>query len=254
MNFLLERMNIDIAILLIAFIAIDKYEKYPVFNSLILFSLALLKLHPLGFICGLIFYSYLKKKRDVFNLNTLLTGLFILIYIVFYYFSSIVTEWRPSEPDLTVGVLSDAKSLSQTLDFNLIVIYSLICLLLLLASLSKLIPKINLNNDKNIIFVYTFGVFLIINMLYANFDYRIPLFIPLILHLLRYLHKFEIILVMLHSILLPFDTDYLFPELEFIFIVIGKVSLYYLLAVVVKIFLYELNNRNMTFRKIFGKF
>ena len=46
----------------------------------------------------------------------------------------------------------------------------------------------------------------------------------------------EIILVMLHSILLPFGTDSLFPELEFIFIVIGKLSLYYLLALVIKIF------------------
>ena len=254
MNFLLERMNIDIVILLIAFIAIDKYEIYPVFNSLIIFSLALLKIHPLGFTFGLIYYAYLKKKRDVLNLNILLTTLFSLIYIVFYYFSSIVTEWRPSEPDLTVGILSDAKSLSEILDINLIFIYSLICALLIVVSLSKLIPKIQLNNDKNIIFVYTFGMLLVINMFYANFDYRIPLFIPLIMYLLRYLNNIEIILVMLHSILLPFSTDSLFPELEFIFIIIGKLSLYYLLTLVIKIFFNELNNRNMIFRKIFGKF
>jgi hypothetical protein len=254
MNFLLERMNIDIVILLIAFIAIDKYEIYPVFNSLIIFSLALLKIHPLGFTFGLIYYAYLKKKRDVLNLNILLTALFSLIYIVFYYFSSIVTEWRPSEPDLTVGILSDAKSLSEILDINLIFIYSLICALLMVVSLSKLIPQIQVNNDKNIIFIYTFGMLLVINMFYANFDYRIPLFIPLIIYLLRYLNNIEIILVMLHSILLPFGTDSLFPELEFIFIVIGKLSLYYLLALVIKIFFNELNDRNMIFRKIFGKF
>lgn len=254
MNFLLERMNIDIVILLIAFLAIDKYKSYPVFNSLILFSLALLKVHPLGLICGLIFYSYRNKKRDVFKFNTFLVALFILIYIIFYFFSSIVTEWRPSEPDLTVGILSDAKSISEPLDLNLIVVYLLICLFLLLISLSKIIPQVRIENDQNSIFIYSFGMLLIINMLYANFDYRIPLFFPLVLYLLRYLNKSEIIFLMLHSIVLPFDTNSLPSGLELIFIVLGKISLYYFLAVVIKIFLYEFNNRNLIFRKIIGKF
>ena len=94
------------------------------------------------------------------------------------------TEWRPDDPLVTFGIFSDANYLSKTLSPSVVTFY--ISIVLVLASIQFLFSWKNIKglptfNDKEKIFLYTYGTFFILNMLYANFDYRLPILIPLIL-------------------------------------------------------------------------
>ena len=59
MNFLIERMNISYLYLygVKDFII---YEKYPQFTTIFLLILSLYKIHPIGILFGLLFYSIFK--------------------------------------------------------------------------------------------------------------------------------------------------------------------------------------------------
>ena len=67
MNFLIERMNIDIFILIFSLISLYYYEKYPQFTTIFLLILSLYKIHPIGILFGLLFYSHVQKNKKNFN-------------------------------------------------------------------------------------------------------------------------------------------------------------------------------------------
>ena len=81
-NFLVERMNIDLFIFLFLLVAIINYSKYPRLSILLVLFLSLYKIHPLGVLIGLSFYSYFfdYKKNIDFILNSIFS--FFTIYFL----------------------------------------------------------------------------------------------------------------------------------------------------------------------------
>ena len=57
MNFLIERMNIDVFILIFSIICLYYYKDYPKFTVIVLLILSLYKIHPVGLLFGLLFFS-----------------------------------------------------------------------------------------------------------------------------------------------------------------------------------------------------
>ena len=86
-NFLVERMNIDLFIFLFLLVAIINYSKYPRLSILLVLFLSLYKIHPLGVLIGLSFYSYFfdYKKNIDFILNSIFS--FFTIYFLIQFSS-----------------------------------------------------------------------------------------------------------------------------------------------------------------------
>jgi len=242
-NFLIERMNIDIFILLICSYVIYNYKKYPNIFSFCLLILSLIKLHPIGFILGLIAYGYAIKNKKIIKTNTISFMLFIILYsfAAFIKGEALSTKWRPDDPLTTFGLFSDANYLSKYFSTSVALTYLLIIIFLTLSYkilLSKNMKKIKINSESEMLIFYSFSVFFIVNMLYANFDYRLPLFIPLILLFATNQNYYKNIFFCLFILLLPFG----FPPIvgnseakfivEFLLAVGGKISLYYFFLII----------------------
>ena len=242
-NFLIERMNIDIFILLICSYVIYNYKRYPNIFSFCLLILSLIKLHPIGFIFGLIVYGYMIKDNKIIKINTVSFILFIFLYSIaaFIKGKALSTEWRPDDPLTTFGLFSDANYLSKYFSTSVVLTYLLLIIFLTISYkmfLSKNIKKIKINNEGEMLIYYTFSVFFIVNMLYANFDYRLPLFIPLLLLFAANQNYYKNIYFYLFILLLPFGLPTIAGNyeakfiIEILFAIIGKFSLYYFFIII----------------------
>jgi hypothetical protein len=174
LNFLMERMNVDIIIYLICF-WILKSQKHIYIKIIILLILSLYKLHPLFLLLGFVIYFFIKKdiKLFIFSLISFVTSS-ILIYDYLFrgdnYLASI-----PSEFTWSYGLLSDAIALSRLFELsNIYFSYSLLVLLVIFLSFYfQKINKISLYADSLMLFSVSF--WFLGTSLFANYDYRIPL-------------------------------------------------------------------------------
>ena len=245
-NFLIERMNIDIFVLLISTYVIYNYKKIPHFGSFILLTLSLIKIHPIGFLIGLVLYSLVSRDKKILSINLYASLAFFVLYSIGAYIQNkaFATEWRPDDPLVTFGIFSDANYLSKTFSPSVVTFY--ISIVLVLASIQFLFSWKNIKglptfNDKEKIFLYTYGTFFILNMLYANFDYRLPILIPLILLFAKSVSSKIYILSLLFIFLMPFGlpASIITSEIRFFlsnfFAIIGKLSLYFFLEVVFRV-------------------
>ena len=158
-------MNIDIFILLICSYVIYNYKRYPNIFSFCLLILSLIKLHPIGFIFGLIVYGYVIKDNKIIKINTVSFILFIFLYSIaaFIKGKALSTEWRPDDPLTTFGLFSDANYLSKYFSTSVVLTYLLLIIFLTISYkmfLSKNIKKIKINNEGETLIFYTFSVFL----------------------------------------------------------------------------------------------
>ena len=92
--------------------------------------------------------------------------------------------------DITFGLLSDSIILSKYLNLNFVIIYIVLLISpILLALFSKTDTELETRAmsmaEQRYFFAYTF--LFLINFLYANYDYRLPLFIPLIFVMSKYM-------------------------------------------------------------------
>ena len=126
MNFLIERMNIDVFILIFSIICLYYYKDYPKFTAIVLLILSLYKIHPVGLLFGLLFFSHLSKNKSQFNYIFNLLVMFFIIYFldsIFFTNTILDTEWRPAGLGITFGLLSDTIILSKYLNINFVIIY-----------------------------------------------------------------------------------------------------------------------------------
>jgi len=236
MNFLIERMNIDIFILLLLALAMNFYTKYPKFAIVLITLLALYKLHPIGVLFGLAFYSHFidSKKNFNFIINAIFS--FFVLYIldaIFFTNNLLDTEWRPAALNMTFGMLSDAIIISNTINTNYIVIYCfmvlIVALIVILFDLSKVINFESFNNNEKLIYISSIFLFFI-NFLYANYDYRIPLFYGCILLFYRYAKKINVLLIFF-TFVMPIDLTFIYQSsnlqvLENTIAIFGRISIY----------------------------
>ena len=195
MNFLIERMNIDIFILLFLLLAVSYYDKFPKLSIVLITILSLYKLHPFGVLIGLLFYSFIYDSKKNFNNLINATFSFAVLYLldsIFFTNSLIDTEWRPAGLDITFGILSDSLILSQIINTSFLLNYFLILGLIVIFTIffdfTSIMNFHNYEKKDNLLY-FSFIFLFFLNSLYANYDYRIPLFFPLIYLIFKNGHK-----------------------------------------------------------------
>ena len=175
-------------------------------------------------------------------------GIFVSIYALFSYIkqTALTTTWRPDDPLLTFGILSDAKFLNKSFNLTISISYLLLIIFLLILQYGKFNTSVLINNDisqNSKLFIYSYGIFLFLNILYANFDYRIPIIFPLVIYLLPYLDNKKKLLTLGAFLLMPFEIPNLVLNLEVLVAIIGKVLLYYFFSIVVRFLFYEITTK-----------
>ena len=183
-NFVFERMNIDLFIFLIAYLILVRFEKNYIFKGLIFSILILIKSHPIGFIPGLIMYGLYKKNATI-SLYMLFIGTISSIAILFYSDTATYINSKVYVNDFgrSFGLLGNYEVLNfirTDIGNAKLVIFFILYLLLLFA--------INLQMLKNFKTLFTFKMdylttsvftwFLFVS-LFENFDYRIAFIIIL---------------------------------------------------------------------------
>ena len=240
-NFLVERMNIDLFIFLFLLVAIINYSKYPRLSILLVLFLSLYKIHPLGVLIGLSFYSYFfdYKKNIDFILNSIFS--FFTIYFldsIFFTSTLIDTEWRPAGLNITFGILSDSIILSKFLENNEIVNYLFILLAIfifvVLFDFSSILNFYEFKPFERLCYL-TFVFLFFVNMLYANYDYRIPLFFPCLFLIIKYGSKKSYPLVFF-AFVMPVDLEISLLNLDMnlienIISLFGRLSMYSFLII-----------------------
>lgn len=242
MNFLIERMNIDVFILIFSIICLYYYKDYPKFTVIVLLILSLYKIHPVGLLFGLLFFSHLIKNKSQFNFIFNSLVIFFVIYFldsIFFTNTILDTEWRPAGLDITFGLLSDSIILSKYLNINYVIIYIVLLISpILLALFSKTDTELETRAmsmvEQRYFFAYTF--LFLINFLYANYDYRLPLFIPLIFVMSKYMkNKIPFVFIFLMPLSLSPLAGLDLGTLNSIILIFGRFSIYYFYYLLLKI-------------------
>jgi len=172
LNFLIDRMNVDIIIYLFCF-WIFKSNRLIFLKLLILVFFSLYKIHPIFLLVGFFLYFFIKKdvRKTWFSFICLLIS---GIGIVHYYLNNEFYTARPREVKWSFGILSDAVSLNKLFGFSISVFFiGLIVLILFFVFYFNLNIKNKFLIDDMSVFVIT--VWFLLTSLYANYDYRIPL-------------------------------------------------------------------------------
>lgn len=201
LNFLIERMNVDIIIYLVCF-WIFRSQKYLYIKIIALVILSLYKLHPLFLLFGFVIYFFIKKeiKLLIFSLISFITSSIIIYDYLFNsdnYLAAI-----PSEFTWSYGLLSDAIALGKIFELHNNY-FSYILLVLFVIFLSFYFQKIHKNilYSENLMF-FSVSFWFLGTSLFANYDYRIPLIFILFTELFKLdikLLKFSFIIFVFSS-------------------------------------------------------
>lgn len=240
-NFLIERMNIDLFIGIIIVFSIVGYKKYPKVSISLITLMALYKLHPVGLLFGLLLNSVFQDNKQ--HRDYLYNALFIfltayLMDVIFFTKQVLDTEWRPAGLHITFGLLSDSLIVEKLTAINYLNVYlATLITAAFLTIFSDFTSKINFHNFSSIekTYYYSFTFLFLLNMLYANYDYRIPLFFPVVYLIFTHADK-RMWFIFLFIYLMPLDTTLNgfganFTILGNIFSILGRVSLYSFLII-----------------------
>lgn len=240
-NFLIERMNIDLFIGIIIVFSIVGYKKYPKVSISLITLMALYKLHPVGLLFGLLLHSVFQDNKQ--HRDYLYNALFIfltayLMDVIFFTKQVLDTEWRPAGLHITFGLLSDSLIVEKLTAINYLNVYlATLITAAFLTIFSDFTSKINFHNFSSIekTYYYSFTFLFLLNMLYANYDYRIPLFFPVVYLIFTHADK-RMWFIFLFIYLMPLDTTLNgfganFTILGNIFSILGRVSLYSFLII-----------------------
>ena len=181
-NFLIDRMNIDIFIFLITFILLKNIERNLIFKLITLSIFTLYKLHPLVIFFSIFIYFYLKRQKKE-SLITLFFAIVNSIIIFNFYSKNDFLTARPYLSYRSFGVLSDATFISKFLNSEIISYLLLILFLIILTNfIYKSLEK--KEYELNSIFFNISSWFIGVSM-YSNYDYRIPILLFILLQLFR---------------------------------------------------------------------
>ena len=172
--FALNRMNMDLHMSILAFLALAIHKKNKVLSYLLLSLITQFKIYPIFLIFGIfLFFIICSRKKDaIFALIFLATNSLILIY---YYFSVNFVEriQNQSKIEISFGLLSTVQNLN--LYFNIGFVSSVIILGLILIFFYKIIKKSQSKSDSNRIGFeeFSLSIFILLISVFPNFDFRI---------------------------------------------------------------------------------
>jgi len=176
-NFLIDRLNIDLLILIVIYYILQNYKKYNILKLVILFALSLYKLHPIFFIIGISVYLLVKKKIKIFVFHIISILFFTYLTLNWYLQTSSSIPYF-SNQGLTYGLFSDVLFIEKNLSSDLFTSNRLIIFLVLFSTLLLttiyIFSKTNVDSlvfDNQLYFAITF--WFLGGAVYANNDYRL---------------------------------------------------------------------------------
>lgn len=200
-NFLFERMNVDLIIFLILFIVFKDIEKNYVIKILYFLILILLKIHPIGLIPGIMLIALLKKNKKLFYLYFtlgLMSSFFLLTFSnSMKYISSKV---YPNDFGRSFGLLNNYEILSfynQEIGTKNTVLYLTIYAFIFLLVSYKIIKNFDSFKIENLDYL-TVSIlsWILFISIFENFDYRLG-FLILIANKFDLKNKFYLSLFLL---------------------------------------------------------
>ena len=227
-NFLLERLNLDLPIFLLCFYSIFIYKKSKIISNLILLFLFTVKIYPIFFLVFLtvidIFHQNLKKIY--INLLGLLSGAAYLYNIVFINNSSLTSTNNPSpifqgdwfsNDTLTFGVVSHIKYLNKFFETNISITILISIFIVIFWIVNKYYKTQYIAQNKiDYLYLSTIGTFILIS-LHENFDYRLVL---LLMIFQRIFEKNDNLLIFVYLSLILSSATYYF-YLNFLVVIIN---------------------------------
>lgn len=236
LNFVLERMNLDIFIVIVLVISY-RYIKNEYVRNLVIFMLALIKYYPAFIFISNIAQKLISKKLKTIKIDLAFISIFIgTILLSFLYFGiEFKQPIRPIRSDRTFGLLSEAQNLQHA--FNVNTIYGYFFLFLLLIYIIFLINKSFIYSrlyESNIDFTFI-NMFLALSF-FANYDYRlIILLVPIkaILNSKNRLLLFSYSLFVFSSPGLLYSYQNHFYLVEDYFFVYIDIPFYFLLSILI---------------------
>jgi len=178
MIFAVNRMNMDMHVTILAFLAIAIHKKNKGLSYLLLSIITQFKIYPIFLIFGFFLYFLVcsRKKDSILSFVFLATNSISLIY---FYFSVNFAErvQNQIQVDLSFGLLSTVQNLVSY--FNISFVSSVVVLGVILTTFYKTIKK-NQSKSENIKIGFeesTLIIFILLISVFPNFDFRI---LPLI--------------------------------------------------------------------------
>lgn len=261
-KFLISTLNPDIIIFIFCLYLLVKHKQsLNLFDCIILISLCLLKVYPIGILLGYILLAYLKKE---FNKLYLLLLIFVSNLSIFFKFFYLDGNWLPTvnSASRTFGLLSDFE-LYKRIQFSNIYSNKLllfVCLTIFLLALlyffkySKLYFEIkNLKFETRsleILVIFTPTV-LVIN-LFANYGYKFVfnfLIIFIILKQnLKYLNLSFLILAFIIPLLNIVGYDFNPSTFNTLMFFASRLLFYFINVIFIIVFLKVLNIKKLVFK------
>ncbi len=216
-NLIIHQFNIDIFIIYVAIFASFNIDKNIFLKMILISSFSLIKIHSLGFIIGIVIFSFAKKNQKVFY-----TYIFSIIFVLgwtFYdvfYLKSLTNSQRPSGLYNASGLLTLSQNIwinylsffGQYRDVLIIYIILIILTLALIYLFKNKYVQISFIRNKEPNFLTIPTIFWLFSVyLYANYDYRNTILLLLIPLLFDYKHKFKSKVICIFILISPLPTD-----------------------------------------------
>ena len=236
-NFLYDRLNLDILVVLLSYIAIKYYRKHYIISTMLIVLLFTIKIYPIFILISIVILELKNKNWKLLGTNTL--GLILssiyLYFIVFINNSRLTATNNPNEifqgtgffnnDSNTFGLLAHIKYLNKYMSLSVSIFCFLAFMILLVYGISKIKNKLVIKNDVNeYIYLITSGSFVLI-ALFENFDYKLCYILLIFKYILE--NKDKNIFLTYMIVFLTSATVYnLFNS---IFVIVNIISLTYLI-------------------------
>ena len=177
-NFLIERMNIDIFIFLTIYYLVKNFYTKRILFAFVIFLLGLIKIYIISIYLGLLFLNIITKNFKDAIINFLSTLLLVFLYFQLGYFETDkYFSIRPARPDWSYGFLTEILKLEKLLTGNALyfVIFFIIFFTFML-----IFRNDTLKIEENLFYNTSGWPFLFLFLgtsLYANYDYRLVILI-----------------------------------------------------------------------------
>lgn len=200
-NFLFERMNVDLIIFLILFLIFKDIEKNYVLKVIYLLVLILFKIHPVGLIPGIMLFALLKKNKKLFYLyfSLGLLSSFILLTLS-NSMNYINSKVYPNDFGRSFGLLNNYEILTfynQEIGTKKTLFYLIIYAFIFLLVSYKIIENFESFKIKGLdYFIVSILSWILFISIFENFDYRLG-FVILIANRFDLKNKFYLSLFLL---------------------------------------------------------
>jgi len=202
-NLLINQQNMDLVLFIIFLYAI-LFIKNNLLLMIIIFVLALFKIHPIFALVGFLIFSINKLSKKIIFLNILLIAL--SAYLIFL---ENIPPLLPTGPHNATGLLSISQNIwitffDRAYGYRIVLlIFSILSVLILLIcqKVNFSIVTIETSVDYALIF-WTFGILLL-----ANYDYRNMILILYIIKFSKDLNIFEKNIFLSYLFLSPFQSS-----------------------------------------------